>query len=164
MPGSTDAMQPCPDHGESSYKGSGQLKRMKAVITGGDSGIGRAVAIAFARECADARAPGKLEGEAPEQRMVKEIGEELGYHINRLERLFALYMSPAEVMEKINFLPYSPADQVPSCGGLAEEGKDIEVVEIGLKRAHEMICTGEIIDAKTVILLQHLGHRFTGSV
>ncbi|MDB5620608.1 SDR family oxidoreductase [Tardiphaga sp.] len=53
MPGSTDAMQPRPDHGETSYKGSGRLEGMKAVITGGDSGIGRAVAIAYAREGAD---------------------------------------------------------------------------------------------------------------
>ena len=53
MPGSTGAMQPRPDHGELSYKGSGKLKGMKAVITGGDSGIGRAVAIAYAREGAD---------------------------------------------------------------------------------------------------------------
>ena len=53
MPGSTDAMHPRPDHGETSYKGSGKLKGMKAVITGGDSGIGRAVAIAYAREGAD---------------------------------------------------------------------------------------------------------------
>jgi NAD(P)-dependent dehydrogenase (short-subunit alcohol dehydrogenase family) len=53
MPGSTGAMQPRPDHGETTYKGSGRLKGMKAVITGGDSGIGRAVAIAYAREGAD---------------------------------------------------------------------------------------------------------------
>ena len=53
MPGSTEKMDPHPDHGETSYKGSGRLKGMKAVITGGDSGIGRAVAIAYAREGAD---------------------------------------------------------------------------------------------------------------
>src|SRR4030088_820217 len=53
MPGSTAKMNPRPDHGETSYKGSGRLTGKKAVITGGDSGIGRAVAIAYAREGAD---------------------------------------------------------------------------------------------------------------
>ena len=53
MPGSTAKMDPRPDHGETSYKGSGKLTGKKAVITGGDSGIGRAVAIAYAREGAD---------------------------------------------------------------------------------------------------------------
>ena len=53
MPGSTAKMDPRPDHGEASYKGSERLKGKKAVITGGDSGIGRAVAIAYAREGAD---------------------------------------------------------------------------------------------------------------
>jgi NAD(P)-dependent dehydrogenase (short-subunit alcohol dehydrogenase family) len=53
MPGKTDAMEPVPDHGEKSYRGSGRLAGKKAIITGADSGIGRAVAIAYAREGAD---------------------------------------------------------------------------------------------------------------
>src|ERR1700761_8829945 len=53
VPGSTGQMDPKPDHGEESYRGSGRLKGKKTVITGADSGIGRAVAIAFAREGAD---------------------------------------------------------------------------------------------------------------
>lgn len=53
MPGLKSKMDPKPDHGETTYKGSGKLKGRKAVITSGDSGIGKAVAIAFAREGAD---------------------------------------------------------------------------------------------------------------
>ena len=48
MPGLTSMMSPVPDHGEKSYKGAGRLQGRKAVITGGDSGIGRAVALAYA--------------------------------------------------------------------------------------------------------------------
>lgn len=53
MPGQTTRMEPIPDHGENTYRGSGRLSGKRAIITGGDSGIGRAVAIAYAREGAD---------------------------------------------------------------------------------------------------------------
>lgn len=53
MPGSSKAMDPQPDYGEDSYRGSGRLEDKKAIITGADSGIGRAVALAYAREGAD---------------------------------------------------------------------------------------------------------------
>ena len=103
---------------------------------------------------------GKLEGEAAEQRIIKEAEEELGYRVQRLQLLFELYVSPATVMEKIAFFTcaYSPADKVSEGGGLAEEGEDIEVIETTLEQAAAMIGQ-EIIDAKTVVLIQHLEQR-----
>ncbi|OLP53334.1 NAD(P)-dependent oxidoreductase [Rhizobium rhizosphaerae] len=76
MPGLTGQMDPKPDHGETSYKGSGRLAGKKAVITGGDSGIGRAVAIAYAREGADVLIAYLNEHEDAEdtKRLVEEAG------------------------------------------------------------------------------------------
>jgi NAD(P)-dependent dehydrogenase (short-subunit alcohol dehydrogenase family) len=76
MPGATDAMRPVPDHGETTYRGCNRLSGKKAVVTGGDSGIGRAVAIAFAREGADVLISYLDEhGDAREsERLVKEAG------------------------------------------------------------------------------------------
>lgn len=104
---------------------------------------------------------GKLDGEDAEQCIVREMQEELGYRIASVQRLFELYASPATIMEKISFFTcvYSPADKVSDGGGLKEEGEDIEVIEVPLAEAAAMIANGEIIDAKTVILIQYLTSR-----
>ena len=104
---------------------------------------------------------GKLDGETPERRIIKEMQEELGYKISNVQRLFELYVSPAAIMEKIVFFTcaYSPADKVSNGGGLKEEGEDIDVVETTLEEAAAMIATGEIVDAKTVVLVQYLSNR-----
>jgi NAD(P)-dependent dehydrogenase (short-subunit alcohol dehydrogenase family) len=77
VPGSTGEMTPAPDHGEASYRGSGRLSGKKAVITGGDSGIGRAVAIAYAREGADVLVSylDEHDDAAETQRWVEEAGQ-----------------------------------------------------------------------------------------
>ncbi|MFE5143744.1 SDR family oxidoreductase [Streptomyces fagopyri] len=76
-PGWTGPMDPPPDHGEDSYRGSGRLQDSKAVLTGGDSGIGRAVALAFAREGADVLftyLPEEGEEAAETTRLVEDAG------------------------------------------------------------------------------------------
>ena len=75
--------------------------------------------------------------------------------------MFELYVGPASIMEKIFFFTcsYSPAQRVSGGGRLKGEGEDIEVVETILENAANMVATGEIIDAKTVVLFQYLSAR-----
>jgi nudix-type nucleoside diphosphatase (YffH/AdpP family) len=104
---------------------------------------------------------GKLDDASAEQRIKKEIEEELGYRIVEVERLFELYVSPASITEKVIFFTcsYSPAQRVSNGGGIKEEGEDIEVVETTLVNAANMVASGEIVDAKTVVLIQYLSDR-----
>lgn len=87
----------------------------------------------------------------------KEAEEELGYRLTGLSRVFDAFMSPGTMTERITCFTarYSPADRVSTGGGEASEGEDIEVIEISLSRALDMVAAGEIVDAKTIMLLQH---------
>jgi hypothetical protein len=70
--------------------------------------------------------------------------------------LFDVFMSPGSVTERISFFaaPYAPADRMSAGGGLAEEGEDIEVLELDVDMALAMVDDGRIADAKTIVLLQ----------
>jgi nudix-type nucleoside diphosphatase (YffH/AdpP family) len=100
---------------------------------------------------------GLLEGDDPETCIRKEAGEELGYKLATVKHLYDIYMSPGSVTEKLSFFSchYSPSDRVSSGGGNAHEGEDIEVIEMTLNAAWSKVKNGEIIDAKTVLLIQH---------
>jgi nudix-type nucleoside diphosphatase (YffH/AdpP family) len=100
---------------------------------------------------------GLLEGDDPETCIRKEAGEELGYKLSTVKHLYDIYMSPGSVTEKLSFFSchYSPSDRVSSGGGNAHEGEDIEVIEMTLNAAWSKVKNGEIIDAKTVLLIQH---------
>ncbi len=106
-PGLASKMDPRPDHGESSYKGSGRLQGRRALITGGDSGIGRAAAIAFAREGADV-AIGYLPVEEPDAREVVELIHGAG------RKAVAL---PGDIRDE-SFCQQLVADAVKQLGGL----------------------------------------------
>ena len=103
-------------------------------------------------------AAGLLDDSSPEERIMAEAQEETGYHITHAEKVFETYMSPGSVTEKLYlFIAQYEDDQRKSAGGgLEEEGEDIEVLEWPFARALAAIKSGEIQDAKTIMLLQHL--------
>lgn len=101
---------------------------------------------------------GLLEGAEPEERMRAELIEETGFQVDALTHLFDVYMSPGSVTEYLAFFKgtYRRDDQKTEGGGSYAEGEDIEVIEVPLAEAMKMIQNGDIRDAKTIILLQHL--------
>lgn len=103
-------------------------------------------------------AAGLLDNTSPEKRIIAEAEEETGFRISQIEKVFTAFMSPGSVTEKLWFFiaEYTEADRLSDGGGLEEEGEDIEVLEWPLNRALEAISTGEIMDAKTIMLLQHV--------
>lgn len=107
---------------------------------------------------------GLLDGDTPEACARREAEEETGYRPRNVRHVLDAYMSPGSLTEKVSCFigDYSEADRVAPGGGLAEEGEDIELVEIGFSAALTMIRAGLIIDAKTVMLLQHLALERAG--
>lgn len=101
---------------------------------------------------------GMLDGETPAAAARREAIEETGYEPEALQFLFNVYMSPGAVTEKCAcFLAhYTPGKKLAKGGGLADEGEDIEVFDIPFEQALAMIGTGEICDAKTILMLQAL--------
>ena len=123
FPGLASKMKPIPDHGERSYKGLGRLNGRKALITGGDSGIGRAAAIAFAREGADVAINYLPEEESDAQEVVKLI-EEAG------SKAVAI---PGDLREE-SFCKKLVLEAVEKLGGL-----DILINNAGHQKTHESI-------------------------
>ncbi|MGV3489689.1 MAG: NUDIX domain-containing protein [Devosia sp.] len=101
---------------------------------------------------------GKLDGDDPVTTARKEAEEESGYHVHDVELVMSAFMSPGSVTEKLSlFIAEYDADTKRSAGGgLVDEGEDIEVLEYGIDEALSMIPTGEIADAKTIMLLQYV--------
>lgn len=87
----------------------------------------------------------------------KEVAEETGYNIEHVEKIFESYMSPGSVTEILHFFiaHYTQDMKQFSGGGLTQEQENIEVLELAFSDAYAMIASGEIKDAKTIMLLQY---------
>jgi len=99
---------------------------------------------------------GKLDGDDPATCATKEAGEEAGACVRNLRPIFHCFMSPGAVTERLHLFvaDYDSTTPRTSSGGNEQEGEDIEVLELSLAAALEMVANGEIVDAKTIMLLQ----------
>jgi nudix-type nucleoside diphosphatase (YffH/AdpP family) len=101
-------------------------------------------------------AAGLLDNASPEERIRAEAEEETGYRVQNVEKVFEAYMSPGSVTEKLHFFiaEYDASSRVGHGGGVEAEGEDLEVIEWPLQDALDAVRRGEIVDAKTIMLLQ----------
>tara|TARA_R110000868_G_scaffold121034_3_gene321190 strand:- start:89623 stop:90204 length:582 start_codon:yes stop_codon:yes gene_type:complete len=120
--------------------------RMPTYINGNENGM-------MIEVCA-----GLLDGDHPEDCIKKEVEEETGYKVDEVKKVFESYMSPGSVTEILYFFigSYEDAIKVNEGGGAADETENIEVLEYPFETALNMIETGEIKDAKTIMLLQYV--------
>jgi nudix-type nucleoside diphosphatase (YffH/AdpP family) len=109
------------------------------------------------RETLIEAAAGLLDDADPEARIRAEAEEETGYSPRNLTKVCETFMSPGAVTEKLHLFvgEYDSESRHGKGGGLAEEGEDIEVLELALDEAVAMMADGRICDAKTIILLQY---------
>jgi nudix-type nucleoside diphosphatase (YffH/AdpP family) len=100
---------------------------------------------------------GLLDQATPEQRIRAEVEEETGYRVGEVSKVFEAFMSPGSVTEKLYFFvaEYDAGSKVGDGGGLEDEGEDIEVLELDFDEAMAMIRRGEIVDGKTIMLMQY---------
>lgn len=118
--------------------------RLPTLVNGNESGM-------MIEACA-----GLLDLDNPEDCIRRETEEETGYRVSRVEKIFEAYMSPGSVTEILHFFvgEYT-RDQKVTEGGGVDEDENIEVLELDFNKAYSLIATGDIRDAKTIILLQY---------
>jgi nudix-type nucleoside diphosphatase (YffH/AdpP family) len=102
-------------------------------------------------------AAGLLDKAGPEDRIKAEVEEETGYRVEHVRKIFEAFMSPGSVTEKLYFFlaEYDGSHKTSVGGGNYAEGEDIEVLELSIEDAMKAIESGDIVDGKTIMLLQH---------
>jgi GDP-mannose pyrophosphatase NudK len=100
---------------------------------------------------------GLLDQDNPEEAVIRETEEETGYRLSKVQKVIETYMSPGSVTEILYLFvgEYDATMKVNDGGGLDAEQENIEVLEYTFDEAYAMIESGEITDAKTIMLLQH---------
>nr|WP_315132827.1 GDP-mannose pyrophosphatase NudK [uncultured Flavobacterium sp.] len=100
---------------------------------------------------------GLLDQDHPEQCIIRETEEETGYRLSSVRKVFESYMSPGSVTEILYFFvgEYNASMKVSEGGGVEHEQENIDVLEYTFEEAYAMIASGQIKDAKTIMLLQY---------